>query len=226
MVVLYTVTQTDQDLQQILELQKANLPDRLSPDELQSQGFVTLRHDLNTLRLMHKVYPHIIAKYVDTADDRDNNKNDRIIGYALCTMQSAEMHIPTLAGVFHIIESVSYQGKTLTNVPLSPGHQQQEEQMTNVSCNFHYLFMGQVCVHKEFRGKDVFAGLYQHMRNTMAPHFHGIVTAISPRNTRSLRAHSKVGFKSLHDFTSKGEDWKLVIWDFSNDGTTDRTEML
>ena len=225
MAIVYTLTQTDQELQQILELQRANLRDQLSFQELQSQGFVTLRHDLETLRLMHQEYPHVIAKYGDA--DAGNDKDRRVIGYALCMMKSSEKLIPTFAGVFQIIESVSYQGKILTNVPLSScqrqqqksHHEHQSKKVTTESTSpyFHYFVMGQVCVDKEFRGQGVVTKLYQHLRDTMAPHFQGTVTAISPRNPRSLRAHAKVGFQSLHDFTSKGEEWKLVILDWSND---------
>lgn len=223
--IVYTVTQSDQDLQQILELQRANLPDQLTSQELQSQGFVTLRHDLDILRLMHQVYPHVIAKYADTDDHKNNN---RVIGYALCMMKNAEPLLPTFAGVFQIIESIPYEGKTLANVPrLQPSScpPPKEEVVSSnpllESCNFHYFVMGQVCIHKDFRGMGVLEGLYQHMKDTMAPHFQGTVTAISPRNPRSLRAHSKVGFQHFHDFTSKGEDWKLVLWDWSNDETID-----
>ncbi len=195
MVIVYKITQTDQELKEIIELQTANRPEHLSPQELQSEGFVTVRHDIETLRKMQEVYPHVIAKNAD-----------QVIGYALCMMKSSESLIPAFSGVFDIIESIHYQGMPLTNNPLSQDARQDA---------FHYFVMGQVCIHKDFRGKGVFAGLYQQMRDTMASHFEGIVTAISPRNPRSLRAHAKVGFHAIHQFTSSGEDWKLVMWDWS-----------
>ncbi len=193
----YKVTQTDQELKEIIELQKANRPEHLSPQELQSEGFVTARHDFDTLFQMHQEYPHVIAKY-----------DNQVIGYALCMMKSAEMLVPVLSGLFRIIDSIQYQGnKPYRNISLL--------QKTKQEDTYQYFVMGQVCVHKDFRGKGVFAGLYQYMRNTMSPHFEGIVTAISPRNPRSLRAHTKVGFDTIHEYTSNGEDWKLVLWDWS-----------
>jgi len=61
--VYYTVTQTDADLQHILELQAANpRPESLSEEEWKAQDFVTARHTRNVLPKMHPEYPHSIAK--------------------------------------------------------------------------------------------------------------------------------------------------------------------
>ena len=79
--------------------------------------------------------------------------------------------------------------------------------------DMNYVIMGQVCVDKEYRGtKGVFGGLYAKMRETLCPHFDCIVTSVSTRNPRSLRAHTKVGFETVHQYSSHGEDWCILLW--------------
>lgn len=49
------------ELQQILELQKANHYDNVSDDLKQVNGFVTVKHDLATLTLMNEKARQIVA---------------------------------------------------------------------------------------------------------------------------------------------------------------------
>ncbi|WP_297791654.1 GNAT family N-acetyltransferase [uncultured Eudoraea sp.] len=65
--------QNRSDLEQILSLQKQNLPNALSQIEKEKEGFLTVTHTLDLLVRMNNVCPHIIAK--------DGNK---LVGYALC----------------------------------------------------------------------------------------------------------------------------------------------
>jgi RimJ/RimL family protein N-acetyltransferase len=41
-----------------------------------------------------------------------------------------------------------------------------------------------------------------------------VITEIATRNTRSIRAHEKVGFQLLHRFKDDKEEWDVVIWDW------------
>ena len=65
----YGVAQSDDDLRQILDLQKKNLKTVLSQDEKNSQGFLTLRHNLHLLSEMNSPFPHIICKGNKAEDD-------------------------------------------------------------------------------------------------------------------------------------------------------------
>eukprot|EP00977_Amphora_coffeiformis_P003967 scaffold795_cov187-Amphora_coffeaeformis.AAC.8 len=222
----FAVTCTDQELQEILDLQTANRSENLTREELESQGFVTARHDLQVLRKMHQEYPHVIAKTKKTKKKNDDDTNlqqqQHVIGYALCMMKSAEVLVPTLSGLFQNIENSTtrYQGKVLVNQSIhgkdDDDNQHHGDNHNHNYCYYYkYFVMGQVCVHKDYRGKGIFQGLYQHMKQVMAPHFHGVVTSISTRNQRSLRAHAKVGFSIFHEYSTKEEDWKLVVWDWT-----------
>src|SRR5438105_15820926 len=64
--------QNRRDLEQVLELQRANLPRSLGPDEVVAQGFVTAEHTLPILERMHAIAPSIVAK-----------DGDALAGYAL-----------------------------------------------------------------------------------------------------------------------------------------------
>ena len=51
----------ERELEQILDLQRKNLPRNLPPDEIAQQGFVTVQHTLEALRGMHALAPSIVA---------------------------------------------------------------------------------------------------------------------------------------------------------------------
>ena len=71
-----SLTNTIQDLQQILHLQNENLIQNIDETEIRSQGFVTLLHDLATLEQMHRLAPSVIIK--------DDNK---VVAYALTMLR-------------------------------------------------------------------------------------------------------------------------------------------
>jgi predicted GNAT superfamily acetyltransferase len=76
--------------------------------------------------------------------------------------------------------------------------------------------MGQVCIAKGYRGQGIFQGLYQEMANQLEPHFEYIITEVSKRNPRSIRAHEKVGFLNVREYTSDdGEEWVILLLNVS-----------
>ncbi|WP_430968368.1 GNAT family N-acetyltransferase [Spongiimicrobium sp. 2-473A-2-J] len=79
----------------ILKLQKANLPNAVSSDEKQREGFVTVNHTLELLGRMNSVCPHIIAK------DRE-----RVVAYTLCMHPMFASEIPVLKPMFNEIDSI------------------------------------------------------------------------------------------------------------------------
>lgn len=119
---------------------------------------------------------------------------DQVIGYTLVMLPEFGNKIPVLVPLFDKINQLSYNGDALQEAP--------------------YFVMGQVCVDKQYRGQGVFAGLYQQMKTEMSPHFKYIITEIATRNTRSMRAHEKVGFKTIHIFSTPEEEWAIVAWDW------------
>lgn len=100
----YTNSTSPQDLQQILDLQQANLPKNISTEEAQKEGFVTVEHDLALLTAMNEAYPHIIAK--------DGNQ---VVGYALVMAQEFKDRVPVLIPMFEQFDAVDYKGKKMSD---------------------------------------------------------------------------------------------------------------
>jgi len=118
----------------------------------------------------------------------------KIIGYTLVMLPEFGNRIPVLTSMFDKINQLSFNDKSLKNTP--------------------YFVMGQVCVDKKFRGQGVFYGLYQKMKIEMSTHFDCIITEIATRNTRSMRAHEKVGFETIDIYSTSKEEWAIVAWDW------------
>jgi len=78
-----------------------------------------------------------------------------------------------------------------------------------------YYVMGQVCVAKPYRGRGVFSALYAAHRENLKSRFDACVTEISVRNSRSLRAHEKVGFEELERYRTATDEWIVVIWNWT-----------
>jgi len=91
----YQLTQTEEELRQILALQQRNLPKNLSESEKKEHGFVTVKHSLTTLKKLHNIHPHCIAKY-----------NDKVIGYALSMDVSCKEDIEVLKPMFNKIDAI------------------------------------------------------------------------------------------------------------------------
>ena len=96
--IVYTTAKTNEDILQILELQKSNLPQNLTDEQKATQGFVTVVHSFDTLKKMNTMEQSIIAK-----DD------DRVIGYLLAMTRESKNDIPVLIPMFDIFDNVMYQ---------------------------------------------------------------------------------------------------------------------
>src|SRR5215831_4358933 len=146
------------ELQQILRLQQENLPHHIADEEMKSQGFVTVQHDLEILEQMHSLAPSIIIK-----------DGDEVIAYALVMLKSCRNLVPVLQPMFTVFDSLKWKGRPLNN--------------------YEYYVMGQICIAKEYRGKGLFEKLYLQHRQVYGSNYDFIITEVSFRNTRSLRAH-------------------------------------
>ncbi|MCB0630741.1 MAG: GNAT family N-acetyltransferase [Saprospiraceae bacterium] len=120
---------------------------------------------------------------------------DRVVGYALVMLSSFRERVPVLIPMFELLDSLAYGEKTLSE--------------------YNYYTVGQVCVAKSHRGQGVFDGMYRQHREQMSGRYDFVVTEVATRNQRSLRAHARVGFKTIHRYTAPdGEEWDIILWDF------------
>ena len=67
---------------------------------------------------------------------------------------------------------------------------------------------------KTLSGPGCIRSLYQTHREIYSTKYDFIVTEISTRNKRSLKAHEKVGFKLLNIYKDLLDEWAVVIWDW------------
>lgn len=179
-----TLVSTIEELQQILQLQQENHIQNIDDDEMQSEGFVTLHHDLATMEQMHQIAPSVIIK-----------DNDEVVAYALTMLRECRRLMPDLEPMFALLDNLYWEKKPLTN--------------------FSFYVMGQVCIAREYRGQGLFEQLYAHHKKIYQSQFDLFVTEISTRNHRSLRAHEKVGFKTIDAHRDSLDEWAVVAWDWS-----------
>ena len=174
--------QTQQELEGILALQRANLPQNISKEEATEQGFVTVVHDLPLLQRMNVAAPHTIAK-----------DGDDVVGYCLTMLPSFRNEIPVLIPLFYLIDLLEWNERPFSETD--------------------YFVMGQTCVAKTHRGMGVFDKLYAGLKDFFKEDYEVVVTEISKRNQRSWRAHQRVGFELIHEYTDpSGEIWLVVAW--------------
>jgi ribosomal protein S18 acetylase RimI-like enzyme len=178
------LAESDQELIEILKLQNINHLDNLTKDQKQSDGFVTVKHDFDSLKKMNDNAQHVIA--VD---------NEEVVGYALVMLKEFRNLIPTLVPLFDTFEEIEYQGMKLGD--------------------HNYYAMGQVCVADSYRGKGVFKALYEKHKDIYSSTFDLCLTEVSSSNPRSMKAHLKVGFKTIHTFSDTSDEWNILSWDWS-----------
>ncbi|HEY8399681.1 MAG TPA: GNAT family N-acetyltransferase, partial [Cytophagaceae bacterium] len=93
---------SDEELQQILELQFANLSQNVSEQERLEQGFLSVQHTLEELREISGRYNHIIVK-----------DGGRVVGFALVMLPEYRDSVETLRPMFDMIDEIHFQGRAL-----------------------------------------------------------------------------------------------------------------
>jgi len=119
---------------------------------------------------------------------------DKVIAYALVMTKDCQHFIPVLVPMFESFNNIQFKEQPLSS--------------------YSFYVMGQVCVHKDYRGMGIFQMLYQHHQLLFSKQFDFVLTEISTRNARSIRAHEKVGFKTIYTFRDTTDEWAIVLWDW------------
>lgn len=92
------------ELEQILALQRKNLLQALSGEEMRSQGFLTVQHDLAVLEQMHALAPSIVAY-----------QGSELVAYALTMPRECRALLPVLVPMFELFDRLEYRGKPLND---------------------------------------------------------------------------------------------------------------
>ena len=150
-----------------------------------ADGFVTVAHTLDLLRAMHALAPSIVARDAD----------GRVAGYALVMPREVRALIPILEPMFQMIEALP--ASTICGRP-----------------DARWYVMGQVAVAPAHRGSGLFARMYEEHRARYADRFDAVVTEVATRNPRSLRAHERVGFRTISTYQDATDEWALIAWEW------------
>ncbi len=140
----------------------------------------------HTLALLQQM--HSLAPSIIIKD------GEKVVAYALVMLRECRNLVPALVPMFDSFDRLQWQDKPLSN--------------------YRFYVMGQVCVAKEYRGQGLFDMLYQHHRKIYQPQFDFIITEVATRNKRSLRAHERAGFKTIHIYRDELDEWEVVLWDW------------
>lgn len=121
---------------------------------------------------------------------------DQVVAYALSELVECRNIVPALEPMFSLLDQIEWNGRALSSMS--------------------YYVMGQICIDKEYRSKGLFEQLYFQHRKEYRERFDLFVTEISNSNYRSLRAHARVGFKTIHQHRDEIDDWMVVGWDWKD----------
>jgi ribosomal protein S18 acetylase RimI-like enzyme len=149
-------------------------------------GFVTVEHTLDILRAMHAGAPSVVAR----------DPHGAVVGYAIVMTQEARALLPILEPMFALVER------------LPPG-------ALSARPDARWYVMGQVAVAPAYRGSGVFDALYAEHRARYRERFDLVVTEVATRNTRSMRAHQRVGFRTVTTYRDATDEWALIAWDWT-----------
>jgi hypothetical protein len=94
----------EEELQGILSLQQRNLAMHLTPEEIRSQGFVTVIHTLDDLTGMNLIEPSVIAK-----------SGHQVIGYVLAMTSKSIQDILILEPMFALFEKIMFNGQPIAS---------------------------------------------------------------------------------------------------------------
>jgi len=182
--IVYTTAKTNEDIVQILELQKCNLPKNLTDEQKASEGFVTVIHSFDTLKRMNTIEQSIIAK-----------EGERVIGYLLAMTRKSRNAIPVLIPMFNIFDNVGYCNKKISQ--------------------YKYIVVGQVCIARAWRGQGILDNSYAEYKKQFRGKYDFAITEIHEKNKRSLNAHKRIGFETVHHYQDpQGDEWNVVLWDW------------
>lgn len=148
-------------------------------------GFVTVAHTLDLLRAMHVIAPSIVARDAD----------GRVVGYAIVMPRETRALVPILEPMFQMIEGLPESA--ICGRP-----------------DARWYVMGQIAVAPSHRGTGVFDRMYEEHRARYADRFDAVVTEVAIRNPRSLRAHERVGFRTIARYQDATDDWALITWEW------------
>lgn len=121
---------------------------------------------------------------------------DQVAGYILAMTKASRAVIPVLVPMFEQFDQLKVDGKAISALD--------------------YLVIGQICVGKNYRGQGLFDRMYAEYRKKFVGKYEFGITEIATSNLRSLKAHERVGFETIHIFRDSIQEWAIVVWNWKD----------
>jgi GNAT superfamily N-acetyltransferase len=102
--IAYTKAMIGADLSGILQLQKQNRLSALTPEEILSEGYVTVVHSFDDLKRLNEIENHIVAK-----------EGEKVVAYLLAMTSQSESAIPVLQPMFDVFRQVAFGSKKVSD---------------------------------------------------------------------------------------------------------------
>lgn len=141
--------------------------------------------------------PAIIEAMIQEEPQIVVKDNNLIIGYALTTTLSYGETLILMKPLVQLSRTLSFNNRPLSQLK--------------------YYIMGQVCVRAGYRGIGVFDSLYEGHKQFLSTQYDCVITEIADDNKRSLAAHRRIGFQTIHEYfdETSQKHWHVVLWDFT-----------
>jgi ribosomal protein S18 acetylase RimI-like enzyme len=121
---------------------------------------------------------------------------DQVAGYILAMTKGCSDFIPLLIPMFDQFDLLKLEGRPISDR--------------------NYLVIGQICVGKEYRGQGLVDRMYAEYASRFGEKYDFGITEIATANLRSLKAHQRVGFRTIHRFRDAIQEWDIVIWNWKD----------
>ena len=178
--------ESEQELNEILQLQRKNIAAALDPAEISEQGFVTVQHDMELLLNMHRKAPSLIACH-----------QQQVIGYALVMTTANRNSIPVLAPMFEILDHLKFHGKMISAYNFFIMGQVCIEKDYRGQGLFRRLYEGLFQRHAE---------KYDLLITEVATRNRRSINAHAGIGFQSIHQYTDYG----------GEHWEILVWDWNN----------
>ncbi|UII23619.1 GNAT family N-acetyltransferase [Fulvivirga ligni] len=119
----------------------------------------------------------------------------KVVAYALVMVPEFSKLIPVLTPMFDTFDTIDLDGIKLSQ--------------------YKYYVMGQICVAQDFRGMGLVSAMYTKHKEVYSGAYDIILTEVSSSNPRSMRAHEKIGFKTIHTFRDVTDEWYIIGWQWN-----------
>lgn len=181
-----------------MKMQNVNI--RLHPTQDQFSQLIDLQNEnlLDVLKKSEQAHGFLSVKFsVAQFKEMDKDlcvavalKENKVVGYLAASTFAFNKQFEILSCMIQQCEHLVLNGKPFFSQKL--------------------FIPGPICIHKEYRGKGVFAHLYKMLFDSLSHDFDVAVNFVSQINKRSLEAHQKIGMKPIDLFEFKNASFSIL----------------